>query len=70
MSVQYVPKLILIPAILTSIERFTDENSSFLPRLLLQRPRIRNIAIYKWMLLNENQLKLTNDLPHMTSNQI
>ena len=48
MCVQYVPKLYLLPAILTIIERFMEENNQPLlqPRLLLQQPRIRNVASF------------------------
>ena len=47
MCVQCVTKPSILPATLTNIERIIEENSQTLlqPRLLLQRPRIRNIAI-------------------------
>ena len=47
MRVQYVPKPSLIPPVLPIIERFMEENNQTLlpPRLLLQRTRIRNVAL-------------------------
>ena len=58
MCVQYVPKPTLIPAVFTSIEIFTEEKSSFLPRLF--------IVMYKKMLSNLYKFKLINHLPHIT----
>ena len=48
MCVQCVAKPSQIPAALTNIERFTEENSQTMlpPRLLLQRPMIRNVTIF------------------------
>ena len=49
MYVQCVPKPSLIPAVLTSIERFIEENSqTLLPAwLLLHRTKIRNVEVFK-----------------------
>ena len=48
MCVQCVAKRFLIPAVLTIIEIFIEDNSQtlFLPRLLLQQPTLRNVELF------------------------
>ena len=49
MCVRCVANPSIHPAVLTDIERFIEENSQTLlqPRLLLQRPGIRNVLIFR-----------------------
>ena len=46
MCVQCVTKPSRVPAILTSIEISIEENKQTLPRLLLQSPGVRFVAIF------------------------
>ena len=48
LCVSFVTKPSLNQAILTNIERFMEENGQTLlpPWLLLQRPRIKNVALF------------------------
>ena len=57
MCVQYVPKHSLIPSVFTGIERFTQKKRKFMLQLLLQRPRFRNVAIYRRKKKEEKKLR-------------
>ena len=68
MCVQYVPKPSLYLAVLISIERFTEENSQtlLLPRLMLQRPRIRNDEILMICLVFFVTIRYKQKLIHLS----